>query len=475
MAQSFADYYGIDPALFASTGALDPILDVDTRLFIDPTFLRLTTVPELIDSYAKLVSHFEDVLKVIRNISDENDRFWRHADTMLTFPEIKGLCIGYATKGTSGSGMGPAIRHRLLDSITQIVHAGVQDPAIFEIVGAFEDDVGPDRISDMVAKIIITDLVAYTQRVCSDCGIPMENVSLGKDMPTEDLPINPITRLPVILVPRELLNDLPVADTYSDIQWIASRNAEIREQLNKIIGSSWHKVTLAERKEATRKTFIESPNVLAAVLEAYKSATPAFYDFEDDPSGEVIWYKVAKDVANAIGLALSLSKAPDIDEVEQVALTICKHFATLIENNQLCDLLYDKNGKAKHESAAQKLFLGIADAYCKANNLDLSPESNSGRGPVDFKLSSGYEGRVLVEIKLTSNGQLEHGFTKQLPIYQAAENAPRGILLVIDNGGASEARLKKFSETVRDAGANAPRVMWVDGIPRQSASVAKEK
>jgi hypothetical protein len=475
MAQSFADFYEVDPALFAATGALDPILGVDTRLFIDPSFLRLTTTHELQDSYASLLTYFERVLSVIINIKKQGDRFWREADKLLTFPEVKGLCIGYAAKSTSGSGMGPAIRAKLLDSVTQIVSAGIKDPVLFEIVGTFEDDVGSDRISDMIAKIIIADLVKYTQRVCSDCGIPMETLSIGKNQPMEDLPINPFTNGPIILMPREVLNDLPTAEDFSDIQRITRHNEKVRGELNVIIGSSWSKATQASRKEAARITFVSHPEVLAEILETYKKSTPPFYDFDDDRSGEVIWYPVAREIAKKIQLPLTLSRQPSSDEVESVVLTICEHFRQLIENNQLCELLYDKNNEPKHESAAQLLFFGIADAYCKSNNLDLSPESDSGRGPVDFKVSSGYDGRVLVELKLTSNNQLLHGFTKQLPTYQAAENTERGILLVIDNGGASESRLKKFNEAVNNAGKKAPKVIMVDGISRPSASVTKDK
>lgn len=65
--------------------------------------------------------------------------------------------------------------------------------------------------------------------------------------------------------------------------------------------------------------------------------------------------------------------------------------------------MYDSTGKSKHESAAQLLFYGVADSYCAANNIDLSPESNAGRGPVDFKLSRGSTDKVIVEVKLTSN------------------------------------------------------------------------
>lgn len=55
--------------------------------------------------------------------------------------------------------------------------------------------------------------------------------------------------------------------------------------------------------------------------------------------------------------------------------------------------------------------------YCKANNVDLSPETNNVRGSIDFKLSRECNQKVLVKVKLSSNNQLEHGFEVQLPIY----------------------------------------------------------
>ena len=98
MIQRFADFYKVDTKAYQATGALDPILNIDTRLFIDPSFLRLTTVPELRDSYPKLLNHFEDVLRVVKNIKTHNDRFWRKAEELLTFPEVNGLCIGYGKR-----------------------------------------------------------------------------------------------------------------------------------------------------------------------------------------------------------------------------------------------------------------------------------------------------------------------------------------------------------------------------------------
>lgn len=472
MVQSFCDYYGINPDAFDGSGALDPVLGVDTRLFIDPTLLRQTETPELRESYQRVVEHFSDVLRVVENIGAPGDVFWRKADHLLTFPEVHGLCIGYGTTAKSGSGMGGKLREQLLKTVSQIINAGVKDPALFEIVGAFEDNVGPDRISDMVAKIILSDLVTFTQRVCSDLGIPMKPLLLIKRQTPEDMPENPTTGEAIILVPKDVLRDLPIADSYSDISYVAQFNEALRDELNAIIGTAWSKVTIAQKKEALRDSFTKHPDVLLEVLREYKAAGRSLYDFKHDPSGETAWYRSAKQFSKEYPLPLSLELPADTERVFHVVKTICEHFKALIEDNQLCKLLYDKGGKPKHESASQLLFYGIAAAYCTANGIELSPESDGGRGPVDFKMSSGFDGRVLVEVKLTSNSQLFHGFDKQLPIYQKAERATRGIYLVIDNGGASDDRMAAFRQHVLDAGAEAPLVMIVDGIVRPSASKA---
>jgi hypothetical protein len=378
MVISLADFYGIPPHLFQKSGALDPILGIDTRLFIDPRLLVDTAVPELAGSAAKIASHFEDVVRLLVHVRSVGDPFWRQADRLLTFPEVRGLCIGYSTDGTAGRGMGPKKRSSLLDTSTRIVQAGVQDPTLFELVGAFEDGVGPDLISDMVAKIIMADLIAFTQRVCSDLGIPMESQRISSQHPAEDLPRNPETEAPLVLVPMDVLRDLPVAETFSDIFWIAEQNQALRDELNSLIGTSWRKLTTRDQKHGLRESFINQPGTLVDVIAQYIAEERERYDFHDDRSGEVQWYRVAREMPAQHKLELTLPPEPTIEDVFGVVVRICEHFAKLVQDNQLCRLLYDKCGERKHESAAQLLFFGIASSYCEANNLDLSPESDAG-------------------------------------------------------------------------------------------------
>ena len=474
MALSFADHYGIPDEVYDATGALNPILDVDTRMFIDPAFLRITTTPEFKNSYQDVLTYFDDVLRVVANINEVGDVFWKTADKRITFPEVQGLCIGYSAKSTGGSGMGRKLRAKLLQTILDVIRAGVQDPKVFELVGVFEEDIGPDRISDMIAKIIIEDLIAYTKRICNSLGIPLETLPYSKGHVTE-LPLNPITEKPVILVPKELLNDLPVVEAYSDLQWVANRNDAIREELNRIIGTSWSHISSSRRKEIIKNTCISHPDILREILDAYAASNPQFYDFLADRSGEVVWYNAAKEVVQNHQLSLTLPEKPTPQQVFDVVLEICEVYRHLIEDCQLSTLLYyegDDGERRKRESAAQKVFHGIAYCYCKANNLDLTPEANAGRGPVDFKVSRGFDAKVIVELKLTSNKDLVHGFTKQVEAYQEAEGTIYSIYLVVDNGGATEARLEKFMQTVRETAQPAPRLMMVDARRKPSASVA---
>jgi hypothetical protein len=472
MISSFSDYFKVDPVALENAGALDPILGIDTRLFIDPRLLPLASTPELEGSAERVKDHFLTAVKLVAAITESDDVFWRKADKMLTFPEVRGLCIGYSAGSTAGRGMGSQKRARLLETTRRIIRAGVADPTIFELAGIFEEGVGPDLISDMVAKIIMKDLIAYTQRVCSDLGLPMEPLRVSSSHPQEDLPKNPLNDLPIILVPKEILSELPVADSFLEIGWVSSFNEELREELNRFLGHDWSKLTIGQKKFGLRESFVASPDGLRDVIDVYVAEKAAPYNFVSDPAGEVSWYNAAKQAVASESLALTLAPGASVDEVFEVVKLICEHYAHLLEDNQLCKLLYNKDRSLKHESAAQLLFFGIASAYCGANNLDLSPESNAGRGPVDFKISNGLRGKVLVEVKLTSNNQLLHGFEKQLPIYMQAEGAIKGIYLVINVGGISDDRMHSFKMAVAAAGPDAPRVMYADGTIKPSASKA---
>ena len=120
---------------------------------------------------------------------------------------------------------------------------------------------------------------------------------------------------------------------------------------------------------------------------------------------------------------------------------------------------------------SQLLFYAVADTYCKANNLDLSREPNAGSGPVYFKISYGRQLRSLVEIKLSSNKRLIHGFQKQLPSYQASEDVMNNFYVVIrvTKSEYQIKRLLRLYDTVPKH-KNMPEIIVIDAFPQPSAS-----
>jgi hypothetical protein len=472
MAKAFSKTFGIDPALMEKNGVFDPIMGIDTRLFIDPFLLAKSSAPELAASFQRLQQHFTDVLMLLNACEKEQDVFWKRAKALLLSPEVHGLSIGYS-EGEGGSGTGTILTERLLNTAFQIVKKGTINPRLFELVGLFEQDFGPDRISDMTAKIIAADLYAYTTRVCEEMGVETREFDFKGIDTSAFLPVNPATNKPIILVPRDVLRDLPIALGWTDVNTIASENAELRQKVNSIVGDTWREATLRLQKDTLKEMLIGNPELIQDLLAQYIKKTPQLYDYENDPSGEANWLKASETLTNKNPLPLNLSATPSIDEVFAVVHMICLKFKELVESNQLAHLLYDSNGERKHERAAQLLFYGVADLYCEANNIMIAREPNAGRGPVDFKFGVGYSNSVLVEMKLSANKTLQNGYDVQLPIYQQAEKTKRGIFLVIENGGITESRKQHFFEHVRANQGNDPLVIWVDGLLKASASVAE--
>jgi hypothetical protein len=87
---------------------------------------------------------------------------------------------------------------------------------------------------------------------------------------------------------------------------------------------------------------------------------------------------------------------------KEIVELIIENFKNQIESNGLFKLLYESKHKKKlrHERTAQQLFFSVAQIFCLANDLDVSPETNSGLGSVDFKFSKGATSKINVEIKI---------------------------------------------------------------------------
>jgi hypothetical protein len=467
--RSFSDEFAVSRSVLKKLGVLNPILNVDTRLFIDPLLLESSVHPEISGGgRTRYKQFFADLAKLLGVSNAYGDIAWRNALRMIDFGEIRGTCLGYGANSIAGSAFGPALTEQVLKVAKDIVDLGVKDPDYFVLLALFEDGIGPDRISDMTTNIILPDLLAFNERILGALKIPTEQFVL-KGKPAA-LVCNPLqkTRTPLILVPLDVLKPLPVAVDWEGVASAASHNEQLRNRVSSDVGAIWQAKTAKERAEI-RARVMSSKAAAITMLDAIRAAETPAYDTDADPQGLLRWLDAARVAAELNPLTLATPKS--FADVRKIVAVIVERFQLLVEKKGLAKELWHE-GKARNEKSAQRLFFAIADTYCAANNLDVTPEADSGGGPVDFKFSAGYNERVLVEIKLSSNPKLVHGFTNQLEVYKDAEQTASATYLVIDVGGMGkkDEALVKLRNDRAGKGQPVSELVFVDGTVKPSAS-----
>ena len=84
-----------------------------------------------------------------------------------------------------------------------------------------------------------------------------------------------------------------------------------------------------------------------------------------------------------------------------------------------------------------------------ASESDVSPETNAGRGPVDFKISRGASDKTLVEFKLASNPKLEQNLANQVEIYKQAHDTDKAIKVIMFFSLEEETRVNRVLRNLK--------------------------
>jgi hypothetical protein len=461
---------GVSAAKLWRLGVFDSYLGVDSLLHVDPARLRSTRIPELKGAYQRFQKYFEGILLLVA-AAKPGDALERQAIRKLIFPEIKQAALGYSKTNNAGHGVSIDIATRLYTTAKAIIDAGIKNPAIFELAVLFEEKFGPDLISDMTVFLILEELSAYNLRVAKTLGAKTVERKIHGRQATFVAPERGAKE--VLLIPASILAHLPLALGRADIDDVCAYNDELRRRLSAEVAKIWGKHVERMRKADIKRAFLSNPALLNDFLAAYQAAEAKPYDLEQDPLGIVIWHRASRVSVRENPLALTPAK--DTAAVIEVVRTICGQFKFLIEEKGLSDLLFNEGGSPKIESASQLLFFGVADAYCAASNLEISREPQTGRGPADFKVSAGYHERVIVEVKLSSNGKYLDGLAAQLPTYLKAEKAKHGVLVFI-KVGRNDGRMKNILGLHAELTAKkiaVPDLVLIDAIKKPSASKLK--
>lgn len=460
----FSKYFGIDEEELENAGLIDPFLNVDTQLFIDPVLLEKSSNPEINgNAYEKFRDHFSKYVRLLAISRTEGDAAWRAARKLLDLREPAQTGLGFGGSSRSGSSRPDKVREIIMRTSKEIIELGSNDPEMISLMGFFEGDVGPDTISDFTTRVIIESLSEITSQFCDLCRIPTSksDLSEGRALPM-------YKEAPVLLVPRDIVRDLPIANDWSDIEAAALKNQEIRDRVNGYLASI-ARPTVSDRKAALKYAAMgssaEFEHFIGAVKENSDSYNPnedalAYYKFREILRSDLTGFKAAT--------IPGVHKGPE-ELIKLVHMTI-DQFKHHIENGNLWEELWIDE-KPKKERAAQLIYFAIADCFCRANNIDISPEANMGGGPIDFKFSDGYKARVLVEMK-KSTGSVKHGYEKQLEIYKDASRTNYGVFVIMDFGGL-DGKLKQI-QSIRnerlDAEERASDIVVIDASKKKSAS-----
>lgn len=471
----FSDYFAIDQEQFELKETFNPTLNVDTRLFIDPLLLENSSNDLIRNSSTKrLTKYFEDIITLLKASSEKGDIAWREADRRMSFNEIPGTCLGYGAATIRGSAFGEKLREKLLNTASQIIALGIEDPKLFILLPLLENDVGPDRISDMTTRIILPDLAVHTLNIAHDFSIPIEEFTL--DGKSYHLPKNPLEpkKTPIILVPKDILSQLPVATDWAEIADAASKNSTLRSQVSQHIGYIW-RAKHRKDKQKLREQVLSSKQAFETLLSTVNFHKLPSYDFHTDPSGLLVWRQLLKTISAEYPLEIQQNINLDITSASNIVVKIIEQFGFLLEQRGLSKLLWKDKHTPQHERVSQMIFFAVADSYCKANNLDITPEADTGNGAVDFKFSDGYNKRILVEIKLSKNPNVISGYEKQLAIYASAEKTMHANYLVINVGwmGEKDQEILKIREKAKKLGMPVSEIFFVDGSVQLSASKRK--
>ena len=469
---SVTQHYGLDEDEFDKTEAFNSMIDWDTELFVDPSLLKICSTSEFSGSHDELLKYFTDTIRLIVSSNSSSDLTWKTAKKRLVFKELGCFGLGYSKQSVTGSGIGTGFANQLLEALKEITEKGVVEPELFELLGLFQEGVGCDRISDMTCFILRNRFASFTERVFQEAGYNGASVLWRFADKSYQIPAHPKKpSLPILLAPKSLLRDLPTSEDGVDLSSVFAANDAIRATLNQVLGVHWREEIKNFRKPSFHDLFLSHPEILAEAIDAYKKVSPKPYNYRSDPAGEYIWRELALKYSEKYPLALNLSESPTLEEVRQVVLSICDQFRENVEQNGAWEVLFDDEKKPRKERIAQKVFFVAADSYCIANKLDLSPESNSGRGPVDFKVSSGNI-KVVVEIKLSKSNKLIENYKNQVQIYRESEKAQHAIYLVIkvtDDSPKLDELVKYEQSLVMKKEPHIP-VFVIDGMPKLSAS-----
>ncbi len=408
----FSEHFHVQPE--HSDDWFDPILTLDTPLFVDPLLLLResnTASDNLLrgahDDVLDFTAAVHSLIEEARHDEAESHQLGalgkqaEQAIRLLRLPDPKETCLGFTGSGTEGTPLGPPLAEDTALAIWDTQNTwdqsngqGSGQPSQLphlEAISLLELGLGADFISDITVSLLRGRLATYTLDVCRRHDIPVRKsyfehghfdpTSRSWQPRTFQLPWNPFNRHPVLLVPKDLLRDQPRINPADFSAWVHEHEAHTLETF-----FAPRTVPAKLTKPETIDLIHFQPTLLrryVAHVEAASNSTRP-YDLQRDPAGVYGWYE-------ATGRYLQTHPV----DLRRPALAVVlsrlhEHFRRFIEDDGGHRLLWNPGKQRPHsEQVSRRVYLGLVRHACAAQGMTIHNEAKLGSGIVDFDFSPG--------------------------------------------------------------------------------------
>lgn len=456
----------------------NPQVEWDTLLFIDPMLLKDTKIKEFKDSYQRIINFFSNaIVKFETNIPQVLK------ENMVQFDEVREANLGFSYDSNNGSGLTGKTALSVLNNINVFTKKGLFGIEDFAEISLFDKNVSGDRITDMIINIIKNDFIKYSCRIAREKSFPIKEFKLKQEYNFEEMHwtygmtnipyiVNERGKeIPVLLIPKEFLVTTLYFDEDNFMTWIYHNNIEyVKEIFDYNL-----KADIVKNKKKIMDDIIE--NNREEILKKFSedSKNHKAYDLSEDTENVNNIYELANQFYNDNKNVLL---EPNVDNsimpVREVAELLIKYIQVVITDKKGYTLLMSNGNNFISEPKISKFVHIIFEARIKGAgfNVDISPETNAGNGPVDFKISRG-DDKILIENKISSNPKLLECIdeNKQIHTYLKQEECQEAYLVVFIN---KESDVDKINKLIKKASEYknmySIHIRDVDCIQRESAS-----
>lgn len=463
----FSDVFNVNPDDIEQHGAFNISLINDLPLFIDPFLLFNSTHPEYQNLHKEILRYvgFLRDRAMANSVNDGLLRSW------YCFPEIKQTWLGYSRFGNGGRGPGiefaKALSVNLRGVFSNFDKQTVSRSAHLEKLCLIKENIGRDNISDFVTNLIKGYLLEYTQtfakkfidsRYLKNCSVAHVDFNYKTSTWTSrsyQLPF--LNNDYVLITPKDLLtkddtwiNKPDIVKQFHDIVSSVPNN-QLRSQLDFYFSSSLPKPEYTKKGKEKKPRQSDIAGAVSAVIRKYPEFLDYYIKFKED-HGE-----------NAVSISA--------ERVEEIYNLFVKKLSLFIKYLFETTDFYKNTGNTLDESYKRVMFLkhvvedqdGYRIFYPNGEPInresylhimykltwfatvsDVSPETNAGRGPVDFKISRSAHDKTLVEFKLASSTKLAQNLQKQVEIYKKAHDTDKAIKVILFFSTEEEARARKI-------------------------------